>query len=294
MERKQIKQVINGVVLFIFGVIEIILAIRLLLKLIGASSASSFVRFWDSLSNSVYGAFSGTLPDLGAGSFVLELNTLIAIFVYALTAILIIKSVGSLFEDRAHDKVKGLIDSMFKVIESILGLRLLFRLLGAGKSGIITFLYGLSSPFYEPFRGILPTIGQGKIVFETSTFIAIIIIVILDYASDRLLKEIFKDAGMLSSPQPQQPSSPPAAQGQPAPASPQQVPTVNVNYTPPVSQATPPQQVQPASPPSQPYPQQGDGGQTSASPAPETSVPPQQENVPDTTGQQNPYPPVEN
>ncbi len=74
----------------------------------------------------------------------------------------------------------------------ILSLRLIFKLIGAGSSNFILLLYGISSPFYEPFRGMLPHVGQGRVEFELSTFIAIIIIVIIDVTSDIILNEIFK------------------------------------------------------------------------------------------------------
>lgn len=269
MDKKQIQKIINGVILFIFGIFEMILLIRILLKIIGASTESSFVEFWYNLSSYLFSPFDRTLTDISSGNIVIELNSIIAASIFVLITLLIIKVVSSIFADNFNEQIKRLFDSLFKIIVAILGLRLLFKLVGASKSGFIAVLYGISAVFYEPFKGILPTIGQGKIVFETSTFIAIIIFVILDYASDRLLKEIFKDSGTVPTQKPIQPTTSPQTPTQsPSPSqpavqtpqipgqAPQQVgqapqvtgqapaPTVNVITTP---QAPPQQQQSPQS-----------------------------------------------
>jgi hypothetical protein len=151
-------------------------------------------------------------------------------------------------------------------------------------SGFITLLYGLSYPFYAPFHGLLKPIGQGDVVFETSTFVAIVIIFILDFASDRLLNEIFKDDGKGKQPSAPAPSGQTAFPVAPQPASPQQPevaqspaaqpsqPTVSVNVTtqqptqtpqeqttgafPAQPEVQPTAQPQPVSPPSTPQQQQ--------------------------------------
>lgn len=67
------------------------------------------------------------------------------------------------------------ITSCFSVLEVVLGLRLLFRLLGANtENGFITLLYGLTHVFVSPFNGIFndQTLGNHS-VLEVSTLIAI-------------------------------------------------------------------------------------------------------------------------
>ena len=63
------------------------------------------------------------------------------------------------------------------VLEVIMGLRLLFRLLGANTdNGFITFLYNLSHVFVGAFGGIFNDQAIGSThVFETSTVIAMLI-----------------------------------------------------------------------------------------------------------------------
>ena len=63
------------------------------------------------------------------------------------------------------------------VLEVILGLRFIFRLLGAnGYNSFISFLYGLSHVFVAPFNGIFNDQTLGSVsVFEVSTLIAMLL-----------------------------------------------------------------------------------------------------------------------
>ncbi|HEX3642464.1 MAG TPA: hypothetical protein VHV10_14325 [Ktedonobacteraceae bacterium] len=63
------------------------------------------------------------------------------------------------------------------VLEVIMGLRFIFRLLGANQdTPFVMFLYNLSHVFVYPFNGILDdqTIGSSS-VFEVSTLIAMVV-----------------------------------------------------------------------------------------------------------------------
>jgi len=245
MSKEQIYKIVKGVILFIFGLFDIFLIIRILLKLIGASRESSFVKFWYNISNPLYLPFEGTVRDLASDNIVVELNSILAILLLAVLAIFAIRVVEGIFKDKFNDKMKSLVDTFFKVAETILGLRLFFRLIGAGKSSFITVLYAVSSPFYEPFKGILPTIGSGNIVFETSTFIAIIIFVIFDFASEKLFTELGKGGEGIGKNYQKKYQQNPHQQVPIQPQSNQQSPTVNVTYTPPANnsqQQTPMQQ----------------------------------------------------
>jgi hypothetical protein len=79
------------------------------------------------------------------------------------------------------------------VIEVLLGLRLLFKLLGANPAnGFVSFLYSLTSVFIIPFRGIFRTVASSgaaaKFVFEPATVIAMIIYAIAAYGLVKLIR----------------------------------------------------------------------------------------------------------
>jgi len=78
------------IVYFIFGLIEALLALRFVLVLLGASTASTFVSFVYNLSAPLVAPFFGmfaTSPAFGASR--IELETLIALIVYAIVSYLI-------------------------------------------------------------------------------------------------------------------------------------------------------------------------------------------------------------
>lgn len=79
------------------------------------------------------------------------------------------------------------------VLEVVLGLRFIFRLLGASEaSSFITFLYDLSHPFVTIFNGIFndQTIGSTG-VFEISTILAMLIYALIAWGIVSLARVIF-------------------------------------------------------------------------------------------------------
>lgn len=74
------------VIWYILGVIEVLLAFRLLLKLLGANPFSGFTNFVYAMSNPFALPFSGILKTAATDGMVLEWSTLIAMAVYAIFA----------------------------------------------------------------------------------------------------------------------------------------------------------------------------------------------------------------
>lgn len=80
-----LRMFILYVIEFIFGLIEIIIASRILLELFGASSNSSFSNWIFNNSSSLIAPFSGTFPVAKiTGSFVIDFSTLLAFLVYGI------------------------------------------------------------------------------------------------------------------------------------------------------------------------------------------------------------------
>ncbi len=73
--------------------------------------------------------------------------------------------------------ISAVVYFLLGVLEAILGLRFLFRLLGANEgNAFISFLYSLTHVFVGPFNGIFNDQAIGsRSVFELSTLIAMII-----------------------------------------------------------------------------------------------------------------------
>ena len=91
------SQKIENVVYFLFGILEVLLAFRLILKLTGASLSSGFVRLIYNLTGVFILPFNGIFSKGYAQGVettsVLEPATIVAIFVYILIAWGIVKLV---------------------------------------------------------------------------------------------------------------------------------------------------------------------------------------------------------
>lgn len=75
---------------FIFAVIELIIATRIIFKLLGANPATPFVILVYQISASLIYPFHGIFPSpVLNGGFVLEISAIVALLVYAVIAYLI-------------------------------------------------------------------------------------------------------------------------------------------------------------------------------------------------------------
>lgn len=77
---------INQVIWYILGTVEVVLAFRILLKLLGANAYSGFTSFIYAISNPFALPFAGVLGITGVSEMILEWSTLIAMAVYAILA----------------------------------------------------------------------------------------------------------------------------------------------------------------------------------------------------------------
>jgi hypothetical protein len=91
---------------------------------------------------------------------------------------------------RGAARVSQVIDYIFYVLYALLGLRFLLALLAArSDAGFVRFIVAVTSPFYEPFRGIVAsprTDGGHTLVLPL--VIALIVYVLLHLAINGLLR----------------------------------------------------------------------------------------------------------
>ena len=72
---------------FVAGVVDVLVGLRFLLKLFGASTASPFVALVYGLTAPLVGPFQNIFPVSGSGAFVFEPAALVAIVIYPLIAL---------------------------------------------------------------------------------------------------------------------------------------------------------------------------------------------------------------
>ncbi len=96
---------------------------------------------------------------------------------------------------RAAELVKGLTNLFIGIVEVFLGVRFLFRLLGANpNNGFVSWLYEVSGQLLEPFRGIFPVEAvEPGYVLEFSTLFAMVAYGLLGFLVLTLVDALLPD-----------------------------------------------------------------------------------------------------
>ena len=104
--RFPIEVVLARVVYYVFGVIEVLLAMRFVLRLLGANPASGFVTFIYAFSAIFMAPFVAIFKTQTAAGATFEWSVLVALVVYALIAWGIVALVDAVSPRRASDTVQ--------------------------------------------------------------------------------------------------------------------------------------------------------------------------------------------
>jgi hypothetical protein len=89
---------VSQIVWTIVGFIEALIAIRVILKLIGANAGNGFVNFIYGFSDFFVKPFLGIVSDPTSGKSILEINSLIAMLVYLVLGWVVIRIVWLIYD----------------------------------------------------------------------------------------------------------------------------------------------------------------------------------------------------
>ena len=95
--RRQAASRLVQAIYLIFGIIEALIAIRIVLRALGANPQAGFAQLIYGLTGPLVAPFAGLFGNPQAGGSVLELHSIVALVVYALVAWLLGKLVWLLF-----------------------------------------------------------------------------------------------------------------------------------------------------------------------------------------------------
>lgn len=104
--RSPIEVILARVVYYVFGVIEVLLAMRFALLLFGANAAAGFVQFVYSVSSIFLAPFAAIFKTQTAAGATFEWSVLVAIAVYALIAWGIVALVNAVSPRRSSETVE--------------------------------------------------------------------------------------------------------------------------------------------------------------------------------------------
>lgn len=90
---------------------------------------------------------------------------------------------------RGIARISQVIDYIFYLIYGLLAIRLLLALLAArGSAGFTRFIFGVTDPFYAPFRGIVASPSADGHTLALPIVVALIVYVLLHLAINGLLR----------------------------------------------------------------------------------------------------------
>jgi hypothetical protein len=99
------RYILTRVIYAAFGLAELILGLRFILKLFGANAGNDFVNWVYETSAAVLDPFRGIFPtQVFKSAFVIEFSTLFAIIIYALMAMLLVYIVELITRPVSHKK----------------------------------------------------------------------------------------------------------------------------------------------------------------------------------------------
>ena len=102
-ERRNSYYIISNLIWLILGIVDGLIAVRFILRLLGANPAAGFARFIYGLSTPLIAPFVGLFPSPRFEGSVLEVTSLVALVVYFLAASLLV----SLFSILLHESRVG-------------------------------------------------------------------------------------------------------------------------------------------------------------------------------------------
>jgi uncharacterized protein YggT (Ycf19 family) len=99
------RYILTKVIYAAFGLAELILGLRFILKLFGANGGNDFVNWVYETSAAVLDPFRGIFPtEVFKSAFVIEFSTLFAIIIYALIAMLLVFVVELITSPVSHKR----------------------------------------------------------------------------------------------------------------------------------------------------------------------------------------------
>lgn len=104
--RRPIEAVLSRVVMFVFGVIEVFIALRFVLTLFGANAEAGFVEFVYNVSDVFMAPFNAIFSTQSVEGATFEWSALVAIAVYALIAWGLVSLIRALTPRRHSETVE--------------------------------------------------------------------------------------------------------------------------------------------------------------------------------------------
>jgi len=194
MDLANARTQIRAVIFSIAGIIIAIIFFRISFEILGASRSGIVAELVYGLSDWFINPFVGTVQLPETSSFrILNIDAIVAMGVYMLGAIALSEILTAFLYDKFEEIIQNFVDGIFKVIEFLLFLRIVFDLFGVViRESIPDFVRSIYS-LTEWAQGILFPIQIGAMKINVSTIIVLVIVVVFDLLCERFIASIFKN-----------------------------------------------------------------------------------------------------
>lgn len=183
---KDIRNKVRAFILAITGLLVTLLVVRVILLFVGANQSHPLVSLVLGLTD----LFVQPLFYVAPGEIIagVDLNSVLAIVIYAVLGILISEFVTAFLQDSAWEIFIQIQDAFFKVVEFILMVRIVLKIFGITSSAgpFVGQVYSLT----EWSQGIIPSPNFLSGYLELSTIIVLIVVVAIDLAMESVIKSI--------------------------------------------------------------------------------------------------------
>ncbi|BCX13919.1 MAG: hypothetical protein KatS3mg085_451 [Candidatus Dojkabacteria bacterium] len=191
MELLKVRSQIRSIVLAILGIIAFLLFLRISFELVEANRQNGVVRALFTVTDYLINPFEGSVildddSDLKPFNF----DALFALVTYVVLGFVFIDFVTGFLHERLKDVVKNIVDALFKLVEFLLILRIIFIFFEIGiprsaASGIVKFIYNITD---------WSDVVDIKFVIENlawSSIITLGIVAVFDILSEQLIDALF-------------------------------------------------------------------------------------------------------
>jgi len=177
---------VRAIILGLAGVLVALVVVRFFLILLGANASQPIVGLFLSLTSPLVMPFAEFNSLIVAPA--IELASIVALMAIIVLGILVSEIVTAFMYEDVADIFLNIIDAVFKVLESLLILRLVLRLLGvaAGTGWFVANIYGATNWA----SGIFPAIPVFSGALELSTLAVLIIVAVVDFTTEGVISSL--------------------------------------------------------------------------------------------------------
>ncbi len=169
--RRRLRALIMAVLIFVIS----LLLVKFILTFLNADKSHPFVVLFYLLTQPLSFLFENIKV------FGVEIGALVAIVFYLFLGYLASLLVNSLLRETPEEKILGVINVIFKIIEAVIASRIIFIFLAVVPESPFTSLVYWSTVWA---RGVTPTVDSILGSIEISTIVVLIIIIILDVGTE--------------------------------------------------------------------------------------------------------------